>query len=262
MKLSPAILEVMTHAHRTVGIQSSQLESAAAELFRRCLRLQKELQDQNVQMAKLAEKLQDLSSKEKEDQDGNVRLVKSPDERMSDAQERQKKLVAKYEAVRRKVGKAATAKRDLSSKEMAWIEEMNTFGKNVGVIDREAEEQPPAEEGATLDHRFDLVRTDKTKSLCKEANSVSTGQDPHPQPASRKRTSHPQSWARQTLITEAPRPRRIHLLNLKLVHHALYVRFSDHHHSDIPLQRNRDIDAAAIFYRWDWRVESSAERAN
>ena len=152
MKLSPAMLEVMTFTHRIVGAQSSYLENAAAELFRRCLRLQQELQDQVRQMTQLAEKLQDMSSREEVDENGETIRKQSPEQRLHDAQEKQQKLVARYEALRRKVGKVGSAKRELSSREIAWIEEIEALGRNVN-----GSEEDRTKDETTLDHRFDMV---------------------------------------------------------------------------------------------------------
>lgn len=133
MRLSPATLELMTFTHRVVGTQSSHLEKAAAELFRRCERLQNELAVQVQQMTELAQQLQRLSmatgrSKEPGEQ------TKTPEERMRLAQEKQKALVARYEVLRRKVGRVGSANRNLTTKEVAWIQEIDGLGKNVGVV--------------------------------------------------------------------------------------------------------------------------------
>ena len=161
MKLSPAMLEIMTFTHRVVGVQSSHLESAAAELFRRCERLQKELEDQMQQMTQLAEKLRDMSSREQEDGNGQVVRKPSPEERLQEAQERQGKLVARYEALRRKVGRASSVKRDLSTREVAWVEEIDALAINIGVVTEENEE-PGTEQATSLDQRFDTVSSHVT----------------------------------------------------------------------------------------------------
>jgi nucleoporin NUP82 len=153
MKLSPAMLEIMTSTHRVVGVQSHVLETAASELFRRCERLRDELGSQVKQMAELADQLQRLSATEGEDEYGKTYRIKSPEERLQDAREKQKSLVARYEALRRKVGRVGSGKRDLSSKEVAWIEEIGALGKNLGVVTEEREQQ----EGLSMDKRFDTV---------------------------------------------------------------------------------------------------------
>ncbi|KIX03902.1 uncharacterized protein Z518_07455 [Rhinocladiella mackenziei CBS 650.93] len=155
MRLSPAMLEIMTFAHRTISVQSSELEKAAAELFRRCERLREELRDQVKQMSELAQRLQHIQSSGEDDEDGDVKEKMSQETRIRHAQERQAKLVARYEALRRKVGRVGSAKRELSSKEMAWIEEIGFLGKNVGVSDVQGAE--PSEPNANLGKRFETV---------------------------------------------------------------------------------------------------------
>jgi nucleoporin NUP82 len=155
MRLSPAMLEIMTVTHRTISGQSAELEKAAAELFRRCERLREELGGQVQQMAELAQRLQHLKSSEEVDEDGNVTAKKSVDARIRDAQERQAKLSARYETLRRKVGRVGSAKRELSSKEKTWIDEIDALGHDVG-IGGEGEDERNAD--ARLDRRFGRVR--------------------------------------------------------------------------------------------------------
>lgn len=152
MRLSPAMLEIMTITHRTVSVQSAELEKAAAELFRRCERLREELGSQVQQMSELAQRLQHLRSSEEVDEDGNVTARKSVTTRIQDAQDRQAKLLARYEALRMKVGRVGSAKRELSSKEKTWIEEIDALGGSVGVsVDGDARTDD------RLDKRFDMV---------------------------------------------------------------------------------------------------------
>ncbi|EXJ90770.1 hypothetical protein A1O1_03874 [Capronia coronata CBS 617.96] len=158
MRLSPAMLEVMTNAHRTIGAQSAEMEKAAAELFRRCDRLREELGDQVKQMSELAQRLQNLRPSGDVDEDGNAKEKKTHDARLQDAKDKQARLMARYEALRRKVGRAGSAKRELSSKEKAWIEEVDVLGKNVGVEVDEQDVETHEEENARLDKRFETVK--------------------------------------------------------------------------------------------------------
>lgn len=162
MRLSPAMLEIMTTAHRTVGGQSAELEKAAAELFRRCDRLREELGDQVKQMSELAQRLQNLRPSAEGDENGLGHERKTHDARLKDAQEKQAKLLARYEALRRKVGRAGSAMRELSSKEKAWIEEIDVLGKNVGVETDDQKQQNQdvkdrQDENARLAKRFETV---------------------------------------------------------------------------------------------------------
>ncbi|EXJ54495.1 hypothetical protein A1O7_09835 [Cladophialophora yegresii CBS 114405] len=185
MKLSPATLEIMTFTHRTVGVQSHLLETAASELFRRCERLRDELGSQVKQMAELADQLQRLAATEGEDEYGKPYRIKSPDERLQEAREKQKKLVARYEALRRKVGRVGSGKRDLSSKELAWIEEIGALGRNLGIVTEEKDGQGDS----FMDKRFDTVKK-LTHDLVEEANLISKQtSSPNPPPALEASTS-------------------------------------------------------------------------
>lgn len=133
LRLSPACLDIMTLAHRTFSTQTSYIEKAAAELFRRCERLREELADQVKQMSELADRLQRVSSASESDDE-----EKPPfDERITRAQDRQKQLVQRYEALRRKSGRVGMANQELSVKEEGWIKEIETLSNTIG-IDRQS----------------------------------------------------------------------------------------------------------------------------
>ncbi|EHY61030.1 Nucleoporin NUP82 [Exophiala dermatitidis] len=162
MRLSPAMLEIMTYAHRTIGAQSAELEKAAAELFRRCDRLREELGDQVRQMSELAQRLQTLrptAEGDEEDQDGQPKEAKTPDARLQQAKERQANLMARYEALRRKVGRLGSTHRDLTPKEKAWMEEISSLAKNVGVdVDDKDAKSATDDVNSRLHKRFETVK--------------------------------------------------------------------------------------------------------
>jgi len=151
LKLSPAVLEVMASAHRTFSQQTTELEKAAAEIFRRCERLREELGDQVKHMAELAERLQHLNSLNENDEGESV----SYEERVEKVNERQRALVKRYDALRRKVGRVGSAKQELSAKEVGWIEEVETLSQYVGVDgDSDGSETAAA---ASLNERYQTV---------------------------------------------------------------------------------------------------------
>lgn len=159
MRLSPFTLEIMTAAHRTVSVQTSVLENAASELFRRCERLKEELGDQVKQMTELAQRLQRLQPGGEDDEKGEAKTAKNHQDRITEAKEKQAKLVARYEALRRTVGRLGGRKRDLSSKETIWIDEIDVLASAVGV-GSESEQDRQDTDRARLDARFDTVRQD------------------------------------------------------------------------------------------------------
>lgn len=132
MRLSPALLDVMSSAHRTISTQTADLETAAAELFRRCERLREELGEQVKQMSELADQLQRMQNSGIDDlRPGEERL--SQGVRIERSKDKQKELNKRFEEVRRKVGKVSSSKRELSTKETAWIMEIEQIGDRVGL---------------------------------------------------------------------------------------------------------------------------------
>jgi nucleoporin NUP82 len=132
MRLSPALLDVMSSAHRTISSQTAKLETAATELFRRCERLREELGEQVKQMSELADKLHKLQDSGDEDlRPGEERLTQ--DRRLERAREKQLGLDKRFDDLRRKVAKVGSGRRELSQKEKAWIEEVSGIGMKVCV---------------------------------------------------------------------------------------------------------------------------------
>ncbi|RMZ89876.1 hypothetical protein DV736_g2886, partial [Chaetothyriales sp. CBS 134916] len=174
MRLSPAMLNVMTATHRTVSRQTSELEGAAAELFRRCERLQEELADQVKQMAELADRLNSLRSSDLGDGDGRPgeQVKKTPDERLEAAKAKQVELTKRFEALRRKVGRIGTARKELSAKELAWKEEIEALSRNAGVGgDDVGEEKMQEEESGSLTGRF-ITAEQLSKCLLSASQNV------------------------------------------------------------------------------------------
>lgn len=178
LRLSPACLDVMTLAHRTFSRQTSAVETAAAELFRRCERLREELTDQVKQMAELAERLSRLgSTNESEDQtsisNGNNRTHSEKiSDRIDAAKARQQELFSRYERLRRKAGQAAHAKQDLSVKERVWIDEVDSLAGHVGIDEEAVSQDTSRQYGVTsLSSRLTTAKS-LTSDLMAEANKV------------------------------------------------------------------------------------------
>jgi nucleoporin NUP82 len=156
IRLSPATLDLMSLAHRAVAAQTSQLEGAAADLFRRCEQLREELSNQVKQMSELSSRIQRLDS-------GNGDDVDAPrdfESRIENAKERQQKLSDRHEALRRKLARAGTAGRNLSMQEIGWAQAITGLAKMVGVemedADEDHEETQPVS-GNGLDERYRSV---------------------------------------------------------------------------------------------------------
>lgn len=150
IRLSPATLDLMTSAHRILSSQTQHLDRAAAELFRQCERMREELADQVKQMTDLADKLQSLGRAE----DGEESSLNVPlDERIENARKRQAQMQKKFEDLRRKSGRAK-GKKELSEKEVAWIGEIETLSRIVGV----SEEEPQVGGSGGLGRRYEQLQ--------------------------------------------------------------------------------------------------------
>jgi nucleoporin NUP82 len=160
-RLSPATLDLMSLAHRAVAAQTSQLEGAAADLFRRCEQLREELSNQVKQLSELSSRIQRLDSGNGDD--GHT--SRDFESRIESAKERQQKLSDRHEVLRRKLARAGTAGRNLSAHEIGWAQEITGLAEMVGVEMEEADEdheegQPVS--GNVLDERYRSVSLDGT----------------------------------------------------------------------------------------------------
>jgi len=178
LRLSPACLDVMTLAHRTFSSKTSAVETAAAELFRRCERLRQELVGQLKQMTELAERLS-MSNSGGEDEDeakigsqDNTTHSEKISNRIDAAKTRQKELFSRYERVRRKAGQVGHANQDLSIKERAWIEETDSLATHVGVDPRAVSQSTSSRTGDTsLDSRLASAKS-FVQDLVAEAKKI------------------------------------------------------------------------------------------
>ncbi|KAL3425036.1 nuclear pore complex protein An-Nup82 [Phlyctema vagabunda] len=128
VRMSPATLTIFTDAHTVLSEETHRLGTAAAELFRRCERLQVELQTQIRRAHEVTGRIEAITG-----EDIEVGVPVSANERIErrirDAQQRQKDLTERMERMRRKVNKGVS--RELSDKEREWIEEIKTLESNV-----------------------------------------------------------------------------------------------------------------------------------
>ena len=154
IRMSPATLDVMATAHRTVSTQTAALERSAAELFRRVERLRSEIHDAVEQMVGLAERVQGLQQDVQDNEKGTI------DERVASVSTRQKELMERYEALKKKVARGSLSgghETELNAKEVAWAEEIQRMGKNVGLDDTGGETNEGTNDAAELKARYDKV---------------------------------------------------------------------------------------------------------
>jgi nucleoporin NUP82 len=140
IRLSPATLDIMTAAHRTLSQETNKLETAAADLFRRCERLREEMKDQVRRLRQIADKVNeivdDASGSEEDEYEGSESKI---DRRLGAAKQRQEELSERFETLRKKLSRSGG--RELSDKERAWISEISRL--EVAVLKEESEDEVP-----------------------------------------------------------------------------------------------------------------------
>lgn len=147
IRLSTNTLDLMTEAHRILSQETHQLGLAAADLFRRCERLQDELRDQIKRTADAAQRIEEVIGENGDDYDvpegssgGKIHVEK----RLQQALAKQRELTDRHEHLRRDVAKNLAGR--LSEKEELWVSEIEKMGKlvigdDVDEEDKEEEQQ-------------------------------------------------------------------------------------------------------------------------
>lgn len=128
IRLSPATLQIMTEAHKVLSEETHRISAAAAELFRRCERLQIDLRSQIKKVNDVAARVEQVTGDDN-DEGPVIYMDELVEKRMKDASERQTQLTERIEKLRRKVTKGSS--RELSDKEKAWIEEVQVLDNKV-----------------------------------------------------------------------------------------------------------------------------------
>lgn len=154
VRMSTATLDLMTSAHRVVSKETHHLGVAAADLFRRCERLQDELRDQISRANEVAHRTEVVIGEDADQYVGNTtrKFHVTLDERLEKARGRHQELVSRHEKLREKFSKAGE---EVSEKEMLWFAEVRKTAVSVGLEmveqtqerDREEESQDQEEEG-------------------------------------------------------------------------------------------------------------------
>ncbi|KAF7594528.1 hypothetical protein BBP40_008975 [Aspergillus hancockii] len=152
VRLSPATLDLVAAAHRILSAHTNALERAASDLFRRCERLQGEMQEQLKQLSDVADRIKGVSSEigENGERKEGSRSGEALDKRLQAAKDKQVQLVQRYEAIRNKVLKSGG--RPLSEKEKSWVTEVETLSES---FDSRKETQ---EDRQQLSQRLETVK--------------------------------------------------------------------------------------------------------
>jgi len=120
---NPATLKLMEDAHRILGDETLKLGLAAADLFRRCERMQAELREQVRRVNEIAAKVDGVAGGDAEDGEEASQAGKQKiDERIQRSWERTEGLNERVETLRKKMLRLGG--QQLSAKEMAFAEEV------------------------------------------------------------------------------------------------------------------------------------------
>ena len=173
IRMSSATLDALTEAHRVIGHETHQLGLAAADIFRRCDRLRKELREQINLANDAANKIERLNDEDADDYNedeehdrkrGSIGI----EERLQAAKQRQDRLKERCEALRKKATKVGV--RELSEKEKAWAEETKKLEPLVAEAEVQEETQDAAVENEPW-HRYSEVQA-LAKDLVAQAKDL------------------------------------------------------------------------------------------
>jgi nucleoporin NUP82 len=159
VRLSPATLTIMTDAHKVLSEETHRLGTAAAEVFRRCERLQIELRAQIKKANDVAARVDAVTGDDFDDRPP-MGINEIMEKRIQDAAKRQTELTERLEKIRKKASKGTS--RELSDKERAWVDEVNVVqSKVLG----EGEESPPNRRAKEPWARYEEVQQLKDELL-------------------------------------------------------------------------------------------------
>ena len=148
IRLSSATLDLMTQAHRVLSNETNKLGLAAADLFRRCERLQDELRDQINRANEVAQRTDQVTGKDVGHylDSGKRKGHSNVEERFEKVRSKHQELTARYEALRKKFSKHGG--NELSEKEKQWIAEVHKTEEFIKLPAREDDENEEAAEEA------------------------------------------------------------------------------------------------------------------
>lgn len=181
VRLSPATLQLLTEAHRVLSSETFKLGTAAADLFRRCQRMQAELAEQVGKINMIAARADSITGRDQSDRRSNGN-ADDPSQsckhklegRVQHAQDNARKLTDRVDALRAKI--ACSGSRELSKREEAWHREVDAVEQSLG---QEAQSDATADhdddQKASVQHRFDTVNK-VTKDMMSRAKAAAATQ--------------------------------------------------------------------------------------
>jgi nucleoporin NUP82 len=179
VRLSPATLGILTDAHKVLSEETHRLGTAAAEIFRRCNKLQLDLRDQIARANEVAYRIEALIGEDgPNDGMGPVGGNAGLEERIKDAKGRQQDLLERFERLKRKVTRGGAGARELSDKEKVWAEEVSKLSKAVLPLESSSKSLDD-KKASKPSERFEKVKTlkeelvERAKELGEEAEGES-----------------------------------------------------------------------------------------
>ncbi|PKS09999.1 hypothetical protein jhhlp_004623 [Lomentospora prolificans] len=161
VRLSPLTLQVLTDAHKILSEETHRLGMAASELFLKCTRMRAEMQDH---LAKAAETKAKIDKIVGSGHDGDGTDNERIETRVSRAQTRQEELSRRIESLRKSV--MQHTKRELSTQERAWIDEVK--GLNASVLGPVMSTQQQQQRGGTTASKQVKKRLEEVTMLASE----------------------------------------------------------------------------------------------
>jgi nucleoporin NUP82 len=128
VRMSPVTLEIFTDTHKLVSAELDPLNTAVAELFRKCEALQAELREQIGKTNEVRQRVEAISGEDVEDEESVSEAVRIQT-RLERAQSRQEELAQRMEKVKSKLGKVSS--RELSDYERAWMSEVKALESTI-----------------------------------------------------------------------------------------------------------------------------------
>jgi nucleoporin NUP82 len=128
VRLSMATLEVFTEGHKVVSAETSEINSAVAELFRKCEALQLELRSQIEKANEVKKRIDTITGEDSADDEpvSHDMLVQN---RLRAARQKQEELASRMDKMKRTLGRATS--RELSDKEKSWAEEVQALESSI-----------------------------------------------------------------------------------------------------------------------------------
>ena len=164
VRMSTVTLDLMTSAHRVISQETHHLGVAAADLFRRCERLQDELKDQISRANEVAHRTEVVVGEDADQYVGNTtgKGHATLDERLKKVRDRHQELASRHEKLREKFNKAGE---EVSEKEKLWFAEVRNTAFSVGVETEERTQKEDEDEEGQDSEAETLQRYQDARNL-------------------------------------------------------------------------------------------------